>query len=61
MRIALTKNIESQYHTKYINIQYHNIRKLVNEEELTVKWILGSDMLTDSMTKRLPTKIFQKY
>ncbi len=37
MNIALTKNAESQYCTKHINIQYHYIRELVNKRELTVK------------------------
>lgn len=34
--IALTQNIESQYYTKYINVQYHYIRELVNKRELTI-------------------------
>ena len=37
MSIALTKNAESQYQTKHINVQHHYIRELVNEEELTIK------------------------
>ena len=61
MSIALTKNIESQHRTKHINVQYHYIRELVNEGELTVKWIPGSEMLADGMTKALPTETFRKH
>ena len=61
MSIALTKNVESQHCTKHINVQYHYIRELVNEGELTVKWIPGSEMLADGMTKALPTETFRKH
>lgn len=37
MSIALTKNAESQRHTKHIDVQHHYIRKLVDEGELTIK------------------------
>lgn len=35
--IFLIKRIESQHHTKYINIKYHYVRELVDEIELIVK------------------------
>ena len=59
--IALTNNTESQYRTKYINVQHHYIQELVNEGEITVKWIPGSEMLADSMTKVLSTETFRKH
>lgn len=37
MSIALTKNVESQYQTKYINVQHYYIRELVNKKKLTIK------------------------
>lgn len=37
MSITLTKNVESQYWTKYIKVQYHYIRELVNEKKLTIE------------------------
>lgn len=37
MRIILIKNAKSQHYTKYINIQYHYIKKLVNKRKLTIK------------------------
>lgn len=37
MSIALTKNAESQQHTKHIDVQHHYIHKLIDEGELTIK------------------------
>ena len=61
MSITLTKNIESQHQTKYINIQYHYIRELVNKGELAVKWIPGLKILADGMIKALPNKTFRRH
>lgn len=61
MSINLTKNAESQHHTKHIDVQQHYVRELVNEGELTVKWIPSSEMLADGMTKALPTGAFRKH
>ena len=61
MSIALTKNAESQHRTIHIDVQHHYIRELVNEGELTVKWIPRSEMLADGMTKGLPTETFRKH
>lgn len=57
----LTKNIESQYCIKYIDVQYYYIWKLVNKGKFTVKWIPSSNIQADKITKALSTKIFQKY
>lgn len=61
MSIALTKNVESKHCTKHIDVQHYYIQKLVNKGKLTIKWILGSKMLTNRITKALPTKIFKKH
>lgn len=37
MSIALMKNAESQHWTKYIDVQHHYIRELVNKRELTIE------------------------
>lgn len=37
INIALTKNAESQYCTKHIDVQHHYIRELVNEKEFTIE------------------------
>lgn len=56
MSITLTKNTESQYCIKYIDVQHHYINKLVNKKELTIEYIPGSRMLLDRMTKVLLTE-----
>lgn len=37
MSIALIRNIESQYHTKDIDVQHHYIQKFVNKGVFTMK------------------------
>lgn len=37
MSIVFTKNVESQHHTKYIDVQHYYVQELVNERELTIK------------------------
>lgn len=61
MSIALTKNIEIQHCTKYIDFQHHYIRKLINKRELTIEWIPGSRILIDEMTKAFPIETFKKH
>ena len=36
MSITLIKNAESQHRTKHIDVQYHYIRELIDEKELTI-------------------------
>ena len=52
--ISLTKDVESQVRTKHIDVIHHHIRGLVEEEEICIKWIPGSSMLADGLTKALP-------
>ena len=61
MSINLTKNAESQHRMKHIDVQHHYVRELVNEGELTVKWIPSSEMLADGMTNALSTETFRKH
>ena len=61
MSIALTKNVESQHQTKYIDVQHHYIRELVNKRELTIEWIPRSKMLANGIIKALPNETFQKH
>lgn len=61
MSIALTKNAESQYQIKYIDIQPYYIRELVNKKEFIIRWILGSKILVDRIIKTLSTKTFKKH
>ena len=58
MSIILTKNAESQYWIKYINIQHYYIKVLVHKRELIIKLISSSEMLTDGIIKVLFIEIF---
>ncbi len=59
--MVLTKNAESQYYTKHIDVQHYYIRELVNKKEITIKWILESEILADGIIKKLPTETFRKH
>ncbi len=61
MSITLTKNTESQYQTKYINVQHHYIRELVHKKEFTVKWVPNSEMFANGMIKKLSNETFRKH
>ncbi len=59
--ISLTKNLESQNRTKYIDVQHHYIRELVNNKELKIEWVPSAKMLADGMMKALPADQFKKH
>ena len=59
MRLTLTKNPESQNHTKHINVIHHHVRRLVEDGELEIKWIPSSLMLVDDLIKALLTRLFK--
>ena len=59
--LSLTKNPESQHRTKYIDVQYHYIRELVNDKKLDVEWTPSVMMLADGMTKALIVDLFKKH
>lgn len=61
INIALIKNAKSQHQIKYMDVHHHYISKLVNKKKLTIKWISESRILTNKMTKVLPTEIFRKH
>ncbi len=58
MSITLTKNVESHHRTKYIDVQHHYIRGIIDEKKLTVARVSTSEMQADGMTKALPTETF---
>lgn len=60
MSIILTKNMESQYQIKYIDVQYHYICEFVNKEEIIIKQISSTKILANSIIKTIFTKIFRK-
>ena len=59
--LSLTKNPESQYQTKHIDVQHCYIWKLINDKKLNVKWILSAMILANGMTKALTVDLFKKY
>ena len=59
-RIILTKNAKSQSQTKYIDGQYHYVKKLVNNGELMIKWVCSANMLADGFTKALTIDNFRQ-
>lgn len=61
MSITLIRNVKSQHQTKHIDVQHHYIGELINEKELTAKWISSFEMLANGMTKELSAKTFRKY
>lgn len=61
MNIILIKNTKSYHQTKYIDIQYQDIRELINEKDLSIKQICSSKILADEMIKALLTETFCKY
>ena len=56
--IMLTKNTESQYQIKYIDIQHWYIQELMDKRELELSWICSSSILADKFTKALSIDIF---
>ena len=59
--IILTKNAESQARTKHIDVQYHYIRELEADKEVTIEWICSANMLADGFTKALSVDSFRRY
>ena len=47
--LILTKDSKSQNRTKHINVMNHHIRKLVEDEKLTIEWIESSIILADGL------------
>src|SRR5438045_4617060 len=51
--IALAKNPEYHARTKHIDIQYHFIRKCVQNNKIALTYCPTADMVADGMTKAL--------
>ena len=58
---TLTRDPKNQNHIKHINIIYHHVRELVENEKLAIKWVSNSNMLADNLTKALPAGLFKKH
>ena len=58
---TLTRDLESQNCTKHIDMIHHYIYELVEDGEISIKWILSTDMLADGLTKALPAGLFKRH
>ena len=58
--LALTKNPEHHQRTKHIDIKYHYIRQLIEDNNVTIDYIPTDKIATDILTKPLTMKVFQK-
>ena len=58
--LALTKNSEHYQRTKHIDIKYHYIRQLIEDNNVTIDYISTDKITANILTKSLIIKIFQK-
>ena len=58
--LTLIKNSEQHFRTKHIDVQYHYIRKVVNDNFIRVSYCSINEMIADILTKSLITAIFEK-
>ena len=58
--IGLTRNPEHHQRTKHIDVQYHYIRQLVEDEAVTIDYIPTAQMAADILTKPLNKKLFEQ-
>lgn len=47
--LILTRDLENQNLTKYIDVMLHHVRGLVENEQLIIDWIESSKMLADGL------------
>ena len=57
---ALTANPEHHARTKHIDIKYHYIRQLVDDNDVAIQYIPTAEMAADILTKPLTTKAFEE-
>ena len=59
--IVLMKDNKFHARTKHIDLWYHFICKVVEDEKITMKYILTSKNVADIFTKALPKPKFSKF
>ena len=59
--IKMTKNDEFHGQTKYIAIQHHFIRELVERNEISIDYINTKDMVAEDFTKALKKPEFENH
>lgn len=57
----LTKDLKSQNCIKNIDVMHYQVQKLIEEEELEIKWISSLSMLANGLIKAFPIEFFMKY
>ena len=55
----LAKDPKFPLHTKHIDIQYHFICEVIEDEKLELKYVPGEENLTDILMKLLMPKTFK--
>ena len=61
MNSILTRDPESQNCIKHINVIYHHVYGLVEDGEISIKWISSTNILTFSFIKALHTGPFKRH
>ncbi len=59
--MKLAENWESTKCTKHIDIRYHHIREMIENEEIEIMHIKSTNQPADAMTKSLPVMAFEKH
>ena len=59
--MANSKEFRIHKRSKYIEGRYHLIREIVARENVEVKQIFTHDNITDSFTKTLSIRVFEKH
>ena len=59
--IALAKNPKDHPRTKHIDVKYHYVREVIQENVINVVYIPTGEMVADTLTKPLPKPGFEKF
>ena len=57
----MAKNLINYKRTRYINVSYHFVRKLITNGILTLTYIPTNKMVTDGLTKALISAKFTSF
>lgn len=58
---TIIKNLKNQYQTKYIDIQYYYVCKLINNKKQQIEWVLSMTILNNKIIKVLIVNLFKKH
>jgi hypothetical protein len=59
--IDLSKNPEYHARSKHIDIQYHYVREVIQNGQVTLKYVPTKDNIADVFTKPLSPAIFNRF